>query len=128
MKPVRVDPARYSAPCSRRPLAPMSPSLRTASRIGVPTGVLISPLPLLGERGDQLPAEGRDVRDHAAPHRVKIGRGQPENLFERPPQVTSNGCRPLAGVLMGVSREARERRSPSGRGILTLGAPALSVL
>ena len=38
--------------------------------IRVPTGVRASPLPF-SERCDELAAEGRDVGDHAAPHRVK---------------------------------------------------------
>ena len=42
--------------------------------IGVPTGVWCTVL-LFGERRDELAAEGRDIRDHAAPDRVKIGYG-----------------------------------------------------
>ena len=39
------------------------------------------PLPF-GERRDELAAEGRDVRDHAAPDRVGIGRETLEHVSE----------------------------------------------
>ena len=68
---------------------------------------------LLGERGDELAAEGRDVRDHAAPDRVGGGRETlvyvSEGLLERPRIAPP----PPAGVLMGV---ALSLRGGAGRG------------
>ena len=61
-------------------------ALRTSSYIGVAAGVCgraASPLPL-GERGDQLAAEGWDVRDHATPHQERGIRETLEHDFEGP--------------------------------------------
>jgi hypothetical protein len=49
--------------------------------IGVPTGVSCTVL-LFGECRDELAAEGRDIRDHAAPDQMKMSCGRPEPISE----------------------------------------------
>ncbi len=77
--------------------------------IGVDAGVCgraASPL-LFGERGDELAAEGRDVRDHAAPHRVMKLCKCPVPRPGRPLGAARNRPCPRL-VYSWVWREARE--------------------
>jgi hypothetical protein len=57
--------ARVIAPRSAIPSV-MAPGYESYALIGVPAGVPPLPLPFR-QRGDELAAEGRDVRDDAAP-------------------------------------------------------------
>ncbi len=81
------------------------------------------PLPL-GQRGDELAAEGRDVRDDAAPDRVEGGRKTWEQGSERPLVWRKTRCSTLL-VCSRVWREAREESEAvvtlPGQGILSLG-------
>jgi hypothetical protein len=66
------------------------------------------PTLLLGERGDQLAAEGWDVGDHAAPDRVKQVLKASRARLRRPSREVPRAYVFPAGVGAGVNPEARE--------------------
>jgi hypothetical protein len=78
--------------------------------IGVPTGVSCTVL-LFGERRRELvAAEGRDIRDHAAPDQVKMCCGPPEpisdGLLGRPQKTPSSRLVCHTGMVHEAYEEA----------------------
>jgi hypothetical protein len=70
---------------------------------------------LLGQGGDEFAAEVGDVGDHAAPDQVGNDRDPSEHVFDGRLEWDMSGFLPLAGVLTGVAREAREEAEVESR-------------